>query len=341
MRILFTGNFLSGQPGAFSISEAIARRLSACGHQVILTSRKVNRMLRMADMIITIIKARKKYDIAHVDVFSGKAFFGAEINCLMLKWLKKPIILTLHGGNLPDLARRSPARVRRLFSMAASITVPSSYLFTQMQPYTSRMRIIPNPIDCKEFQFRYRPAANPELLWVRAFHEIYNPVMAIRVLAQLVEINPLVHLSMVGRDKGDGSLIRVQAEAHRLGVAEKLSLPGGIDNHKISSWIDQADIFINTTNFDNTPISILEAMAGGMCIVSTSVGGIPFLLEHGQDAMLVPAGDAAAMTHMISEILSEPALADRLSSNARKKAEQFDWSVILPQWEELFAKILA
>lgn len=341
MRILFIGNFLIGQMGAFSISEAIARRLSARGHHVVLTSRKVNRLLRLADMIFTIIKARKQYDIAHVDVFSGKAFFWAEIDCSILKWLKKPIVLTLHGGNLPDFARRSPSRVRRLFSKAASITVPSSYLFKQMQPYTSRMRALPNPIDCKEFQFRFRSSATPVLLWVRAFHRIYNPVMAINVLALLAEKYPAVHLNMIGRDKGDGSLLHVHEAAHRLGVAEKLSLPGGMDNHEISSWIDRADIFINTTNFDNTPVSVLEAMAGGMCIVSTNAGGIPFLLEHGQDALLVPAGDAVAMTHMISKILSEPALAARLSSNSRKKVERFDWSVILPQWEELLAKMLA
>jgi glycosyltransferase involved in cell wall biosynthesis len=99
--------------------------------------------------------------------------------------------------------------------------------------------------------------------------------------------------------------------------------------------LNGADIFLNTTNVDNTPVSIMEAMASGLCIVSTNVGGISYLLEHERDALLVPPDDPEAMAGAVRRLLTEPELAARLSNNARRKAEEFDWATVLPKWKEL------
>jgi glycosyltransferase involved in cell wall biosynthesis len=104
--------------------------------------------------------------------------------------------------------------------------------------------------------------------------------------------------------------------------------------------MSRGDIFLNTTNVDNTPISVLEAMACGLCVVSTNVGGIPYLLEHEHDALLVPPDDPAAVATAVRRLLTEPDLAEQLSRNARQKAEKFDWSIILPQWEALLISVL-
>jgi glycosyltransferase involved in cell wall biosynthesis len=99
--------------------------------------------------------------------------------------------------------------------------------------------------------------------------------------------------------------------------------------------MNRGDIFLNTTNVDNTPISVIEAMACGLCVVSTNVGGLPYLLENEEDALLVAPGDPEAMATAVRRLLTDAELAERLSRNARRKAEQFDWSVILPRWQAL------
>jgi glycosyltransferase involved in cell wall biosynthesis len=96
-----------------------------------------------------------------------------------------------------------------------------------------------------------------------------------------------------------------------------------------------ADIFLNTTDVDNTPVSVIEAMACGLCIVSTDVGGIPYLLRDGYNALLVRPDDAAGMAKAVRRILRDPELSASLSVNARRTAEQFDWSVTLPKWDHL------
>ena len=137
---------------------------------------------------------------------------------------------------------------------------------------------------------------------------------------------------MIGPDKGDGSLQRTQQIAQTLNVASNIHYPGLILKKDVPSWLNKGDIFINTTNFDNTPVSLTEAMACGMCISSTNVGGIPYIMDDEEDALLVPPNDVSAMATAVKRILTDPELASQLSENARKKAECYDWSIILPQW---------
>ena len=142
---------------------------------------------------------------------------------------------------------------------------------------------------------------------------------------------------MIGPEKGDGSFQHAQQSAIRLGVPGLITLRHGVPKADVPNWLNTADIFLNTTNIDNTPVTVIEAMACGLCIVSTKVGGIPYLLEDGHDALLVSPNDPAAMAAAIRRILTEPGLAQNLSKNARQKAEQFDWSTVLPQWEALLS----
>ena len=98
-----------------------------------------------------------------------------------------------------------------------------------------------------------------------------------------------------------------------------------------------ADTFLLSSISEGIPLTIIEAMASEVPIVSTDVGGIPYLLEHERDALLVPPGDDEAMARAVRRVLTEPGLAARLSANGRTKAAQFDWSVVLPLWQTLLA----
>lgn len=291
-------------------------------------------------MLGTIWGRRSKYSIAHIDVFSGPAFRWAEASVFLLNRLRKPIILTLRGGNLPEFAQRNPERVRRLLDSVESVTAPSRYLLENMQKYRSSIQLLPNPIDTHEYPYRVRTKPSPHILYLRALHRIYNPALAIRMLQLLHVHEPSALLEIVGPDKGDGTLQEVCELTKVLGLSDQVSLTGAIPKSEVPSKMSEYDIFINTTNVDNTPISVIEAMACGLCIVSTNVGGIPYLLTHEYDALLVPPNDPQGMADAVWRILTEPGLAERLSRNARTTAEQFDWSVVLPQWEALLLDVI-
>lgn len=337
--ILLVGNFLSATHGVRGVCEELASRLREGGWPVLTASAKPNRAARLADMLGTVWRERGAYAAAQVDVYSGAAFFWAEAVCRLLARLGKPYVLTLHGGNLPSFARRHPRRVRRLLAGAAEVTAPSGYLLEQMRPFRAGMRLQPNPIDVGRYEFRARTSPHPRLVWLRAFHRMYNPALAIEVVARLAQEFPCVSLAMVGPDKGDGSLSQARETAEVLGVSARVEFVGGVPKGDVPARLDGGDIFLNTTNVDNTPVSVLEAMASGLCVVSTSVGGIPYLLRDGYDALLVPPGDAAAMSAAVRRALTDEGLGARLSTNARLKAEGCDWSNVLPQWDELLKRV--
>lgn len=339
--LLLVGNFLSAGRPYRSPCEELAMRLSRRNWTVITTSDQQQPLLRLADMVRTVSQRKKEYSVANVDVFSGRAFLWATVVCAALRRVSRPYTLTLHGGSLPEFARKYPRRVRRLFNTAQALTAPSRYLHEQMSAYSNKIQLLPNAVDLNAYSFQTRRPLQPKLTWLRAFHAIYNPAMAVRALALLTQDFPSVHLTMIGPDKGDGSWQQTRALAEALGVLDRLCMPGGINKSEVPSWLGQADIFLNTTNVDNTPISVLEAMACGLCIVTTNVGGLPYLVEEGKDALLIPPDHTDALVEAVRLLLTTPHLAETLSRTARAKATKHDWSVVLPQWEELLRRAMS
>jgi glycosyltransferase involved in cell wall biosynthesis len=328
--VLLVSNFLSSAGLNRGYSEELADRLEARGVAVVRTSSQPGRARRLADMLRTVWQRRREFQVAVVDVFSGPSFVWAEAVAFALRRLGKPFALVLRGGALPTFGGRWPRRVRRLFASAARVIAPSRYLATAMQAHRDGIDVIPNAIEVARYPTRTRDRARPRLVWIRALHAIYNPLLAVDVLARV----PEAHLVMVGPDK-DGSRAAVDARARELGVQDRIELPGGVAKRDVPAYLAAGDVFLNTTNIDNTPLSVLEAMAAGMCVVSTSVGGIPYLVEDGETGLLVPPGDAPAMAAAVERVVGEPALAHKLSRNARALAERCDWSLVLSEWEHL------
>lgn len=337
--VLILGNFLSANVGNHCVCEDLARKLESAGMQVFTASDRRARIPRLLDMVGTIWRRRRDYSSASVDVYSGLGFGLAEAACLALRAAGKPYVLTLRGGNLPNYGKRWPRRVRRLLENAAVVTTPSEYLKEHMLPYRSNIQLLPNPLQLSRYPFRLRNEPSPKLVWIRSFHNLYNPSMAIDVVDELQGEFPDIQLTMVGPDKGDGSLQSTEQLISERGLTNRITITGGIPKAQIPERLDRADIFINTTNIDNTPVSVMESMACGLCVVSTDVGGMPHLVDHNESALLVPPRDPKAMADAIRRVLKEEGLASRLSGNANAFAEQFDWPAILPKWVSLFEEV--
>lgn len=337
--ILMVGNFLSRGVGNRGVCEDLAAKLARAGYSVVTTSERLGRIERLSDMLSSCWRFRHNYDLAHVDVYSGPAFFWAESACWLLRRLRKPYILTLHGGKLPGFSAEWPRRVRRLLKSAAMVTAPSRYLQQQLRSFDGDIVLLPNALDIGNYRYRSRSAIEPALVWLRAFHNIYNPVMAVEVAGILRKTYPGLTLTMAGPDKKDGSLEQVREMTSRLDLEDAVRIRGKIPKDHISELIDGGDIFLNTTNADNTPVSVLEAMACGACVVSTNVGGLGYLLDHEQNALLVEPNNPQAMAAAVTRLLESPALARGLSECARRTSEAFDWADILQEWEAVIQRV--
>lgn len=337
--ILLVGNFLSSRIGTRSIGEELSLRWSKSGWRTIETSHQINRVFRFVDMLFSAIFHKKEYQAAYVEVYSRWSFLWAEVVVYLLLFLRKPVVLALRGGGLVEFAKKHPARIISLLRRSQINVTPSLFLQAGLKPYNSAIRYLPNAVEVSRYNFRIRNFPSPNIIWLRAFQKIYNPELAVRVIACLLKNFEKISLTMIGPDRKDGSLSSTLKLAKSLGVTSHINIVGSVLKSEVPIWLKKGDIFLNTTRFESFGISVLEAALIGLPIVTTNVGELSYLWEHEKTAMLIPQNDTKSMANAIERILTEPELAERLSQNARRKAEQFDWSVIFPQWENLALEI--
>ena len=339
-RLLFVGNFLSGEGQVPQLCEELANRIELEGWSVLRTSSKAGKVARLAEMVVTAFGRRGDFDLVQIDLFSGSAFVWAEIVALALQANQRPFVLTLHGGLLPEFSARYPGRVRRLLRSAAVVTSPSAFLAERMREFRSDIEVLPNPLDLTRFEFHPRDDPRPKMVWLRAFHEVYRPWLAVEVLGHLAASYPGARLTMYGPDKADGSKEKTEAAIRRLGLEKRVSLGGAIPAEEVPSSLQDGDVFLNTSKVDNAPRSVVEAMACGLCVVSTNVGGVCHLVRDSTEGLLVAPDDPREMAGAVRRILEEPALAAMLSRGGLEVARKHDWAVVYPRWERLFHRIL-
>jgi glycosyltransferase involved in cell wall biosynthesis len=335
MNALIVGNFLSASVGIRSVAEEVTDRLEGRGWKLITTSSRRTRIMRLPDMVSTTWARRHDYQAAAVEVYSGAAFFWAEAVCTALRCAGKPYMLVLHGGNLPLFAKTWPRRVGRLLRGANVVATPSAYLASELNRFGVEIRMLPNAIELARYPFSVRAHPSPRLVWLRAFHRIYNPGLAVGVLHRLHAEFPEIRLIMAGPDKGDGTLQQVQALGRELGVSSRVEFPGALQKLGIPAFLSAGDILLNSTDAESFGVGVLEALACGLCVVSTNVGGLPYWLNHEENCLLVGRDNPDEMASAVRRLLTDSQLAERLSRQGRALAAQYDWSSVLPKWEAL------
>jgi glycosyltransferase involved in cell wall biosynthesis len=332
---------LGGNPGrVVSQGEVLADLLERDGYCVRVTSRFPGRALRLADTVGSLLKWSRQIDVVMVMVFHGLGFAAADIGSWLAKALGKPLILTLHGADLPAFAQRHRAWSRRVLGRGDAIVAPSAWLAEAFQAFGLDVRIIPNVLEPQRYPYRLRRALSPRLLWMRTFYDTYHPELAVEVLRQLRASHPAACLTMAGQN-AHGMLPAIRRMADGYGLGDGVRFPGFLD--AAGKWREFArhDIFLNTNRRDNMPVSVLEAAAAGLPIVSTNVGGIPFIFEHEKTALLVEVEDALGMAGAVERLLGEPELAAALSRNGRVLAERCSWAEVRADWQALLAEFSA
>ena len=330
MKLLYLGNQLSKHGYNKTTIETLGLQLEQEGFGVYYASNKKSFPFRMLDMMWSVVLYRKQVSYILIDTYSTKAFWYAFLCSQLARFFNIKYIPILHGGDLPNRLKKNPMLCRVLFSNAYKNVAPSGYLKQAFEKEGFKNVIyIPNTIEIEKYEFKLRTELTPNLLWVRAFASIYNPKMAVKVLQQLQKQYPSATLTMVGPDK-DGSLQTTKDFAKSLGITVNFS--GQLTKEEWWELASKHDIFINTTHFDNTPVSVMEAMALGLPVISTNVGGIPFLLTNEQNALLVPDNDITAMTNAVLDLLENKPKNNLLITNARTFIEQMDWKLVKQSW---------
>nr|WP_246312135.1 glycosyltransferase family 4 protein [Aquabacterium terrae] len=282
--------------------------------------------------------AAGRCDVMHVLANSGWAWHLFAWPAVAIGRLRGcAVIVNYRGGNADRFFSSGPRHVLRTLARAQLRVTPSAFLLRVFREHGLDAEVIPNIIDLTRFAPAPRPDFGdaPHLIVTRNLEPIYDIGTALRAFALVRRTFPGARLTVAGSGP---DLPVLQALAVSLGISTAVRFSGRIDNAQIGALYASADGVLNPSTVDNMPISILEAFASGVPTVSTDAGGIPDLLTHGVDGLLVPIGDADAMARAALSVLQDPALAERLRRAGLATAQRYAWPRVREQWLDAYRR---
>lgn len=329
--LIYIGNkFGVSKHANLTLIDTLGPLLTQEGFKVYSASSKKNIFARLMQMLWFCFKYRKRADYVLIDTYSTLNFYYAYFVSQLCRILKLKYIPILHGGNLSKRLKTSSKLSRAIFNNAYINVAPSLYAKANFEGQGFyNILCIPNAIELKNYPFKKRDFDSIKLLWLRSFSKIYNPVLAIKILKALKDEHIKAELCMIGPD-GDGSLEEAKKCAEQFGVEVKFT--GKLTKQEWIRISQDYNIFINTTNIDNMPLSVIEAMALGFPVVSTNVGGMPFLIENNKNGVLVEPDSVEAFVESIKHIIDSPERSKLITQKARARVENLDWEVVKKQW---------
>lgn len=292
--------------------------------------------VRLPRYLLQLWRAAGRSETMHVLANSGWSwhlFAAPAIVIGRLRGLR--VIVNYRGGNAQRFLARSRAPVVAALRMAHALVTPSSFLQRVFSEYGMQAQVVPNIVDLS----RFRPASErafgmaPHIIVTRNLELIYDIPTAVRAFALVREEFRDAQLTVAGSGP---ELPRLQALAAELGLDGCVRFSGRIDNADIPALYASADCMLNPSTVDNMPISILEAHASGIPVVSTNVGGIPDIVDDGVSALLVPPGDHQAMARAAIQVLADRSLAQRMRAAGLASVSRYAWPEVREQWFRIY-----
>jgi glycosyltransferase involved in cell wall biosynthesis len=292
--------------------------------------RGVRALFRLVPYLFSVWRSCRDVAVVHVMANSGWSwhlFAAPAVN--IARWRGKRVIVNYRGGLAREFLRGSAGSVRRTLE-SATLIVPSRFLHQVFGEFGVSAMIIPNVVDLERFRPRSAPALpGRHVVVARNLEQIYGIDLALRAAALLRKTMPDIRFSIAG---GGADGIALEALANELGVASIVTFTGRLQPDAIADLLRTADVVLNPVRADNTPNSVLESLACGVPVVSTNVGGVPFLVEHGKTAWLVSPESPEALAEGVRTVLGDAELRRRLVTEGMQLAHSCSWSVVREQW---------
>ena len=330
-KILLIANYKPSVGGISGQVEILLKYFNDNINQIDLFNTKDNIFKRILMPFVLFIKGRK-YNIFHIHGCSFFGFFPIVIGVIIGRLLKKKIIITYHGGGLDEFINKYKTKVIYYLNKADIITVPSKYLQNILNDNSIKSKYLPNIIRDDNVYFKKRDILKPNLIVTRTLDEVYNIPLAIMTFKDLKKVVPDAKLKIVG----DGKLKNEIFELVKKENIDDIEFVGRVPNSKIGEILNTSDIFINPSNKDNMPLSLFEALACGLAVISTNVGGIPDYITDGINGFLIELNNKEQLINKILYILNNQDEVQKIIYNGYQTFEQLTLNNLKSEYLKLY-----
>lgn len=273
-------------------------------------------------------------DVVHIFSASYCSFLLAPVPAILAaKAFGKRVVLNYRSGEADDHLSRWGLLVHPWLRLADEIVVPSEYLRDVFARYGYRARVIRNVVDLSRFRYRDRLPFRPRLLSARNLHPYYRVDNTIKAFTLLKSRYPEASLIVAGYGDEEERLRLLAASFGTNGIR----FVGRVEPAAMPRLYDDADIFVNSSVLDNQPVSVLEAFASGLPVVSTPPGDIAAMVHNGESGLIVPSGSPEAMADAVAALLNDPNRALSMARRARQEVEKYTWSQVCGEWAQVYS----
>lgn len=276
----------------------------------------------------------RKVDVAHVFSASYWSFLLAPAPAMVAgRLLRKRVILNYHSGEADDHLEHWGVSFHPWLRLAHAIVVPSEYLRAVFRAHGYEVSVVPNVVDTSHFRFRERLPLRPRFVSTRNLEPMYAVDKTIEAFSVIRRRFPDATLTVAGYGSEEQRLRDMAGER----APSAVRFCGRVEPRDMPALLDEADVFLNASVIDNQPLSVLEAFAAGLPVVSTPTGDIENMVRDAETGRLVAPGDAPAMANAAIGLLEDPTRALAMARQARAELAKHSWSHVRDRWEAVYA----
>jgi glycosyltransferase involved in cell wall biosynthesis len=260
--------------------------------------------------------------LVHVHVSSRASFWRKSMVCLMARVAGRPYLLHVHGGEFhrfygEECGPFAQWFIRRIFARAALVLALTEGWRTRLAAICPQaaIEVLRNGVALPSRASRKEA---PRVLFLSLLHRAKGTHDLVHAFARLTARFPQWTLMCAG----NGAIEEIRALAEELGIEDKVTCPGWLDARAKDTELAAAAIFVLPSYAEGLPMALLEAMAWGIPVIATPVGGIPGAIQHGQNGILISPGDVDALSGALGELMHSGERRRALGNAARSTIEQ-------------------
>jgi L-malate glycosyltransferase len=332
VRVLYIVNQNQGLGSIRSQVDILKNNLDETpGYKGDIYSTKGNFFIRLW-LFVYLFFLGKKYDVFHIHGCSYWGFIPIVYGVTAGIILQKKIIITYHGGDAANFFSNRPGFTRFFLKKATHLVVLSGYLKTVFQEFGYKVQVIPNIIDNNDSYYKQRDNLRPNFISTRSLEPLYNIKLILDAFKKIQQKYTEATLVILGK----GSLKKKFMNYIKEESINNVCFPGYVSNKTTHDYLAKADILINAPLTDNMPVSLLEAFSSGLLVISSNVGGVPYMIEHEKDGLLFESENLNDLVDKIEYALTYQDLSKQMVINAFNKIDIYRWKSVKKDILELY-----